>query len=207
MNLHRPNNALLALATVASCAVMAGPATASTHVVKRASMSLEGATPRHHAKAADDCGDVNARAGQTSERALAASTVCLLNQERTSRGLRALRVNGKLSAAAQDHTDDMVRRHYFDHISKSGSQPSDRIRSKGYLSGARSWMVGENLAWGSGSLSSPAKIVDAWMHSPGHRANILTSRYREIGIGVDSGAPVRVSSPAATYTTTFGQRN
>ena len=101
----------------------------------------------------------------------------------------------------------MVRRHYFDHTSKSGSVPASRIRGTGYMSGARSWMIGENLAWGSGSLSSPAKIVDAWMHSPGHRANILPSRFREIGIGVDFGAPVRVSGPAATYTTTFGQRS
>jgi uncharacterized protein YkwD len=207
MNLHRPHTALLALATVASCAVMAAPASAS-HTVKRASMTLEGAHhARHPAKAADDCGDVTARAGEASESALASSTVCLLNRERTSRGLRALRLNSRLSAAAQDHTDDMVRRHYFDHTSRSGSVPVSRIRGKGYLSGARSWMIGENLAWGSGSLSSPAKIVDAWMHSPGHRANILTSRFREIGIGVDFGAPVRVSSPAATYTTTFGQRS
>ncbi|HEV3002144.1 MAG TPA: CAP domain-containing protein, partial [Solirubrobacteraceae bacterium] len=69
------------------------------------------------------------------------------------------------------------------------------------------WSVGENIAWGSGTLSSPAGIVAAWMASPGHKENLLNPTYREIGIGIVPGSP---RSPemagAATYTTDFGTR-
>ena len=75
------------------------------------------------------------------------------------------------------------------------------------MRGARSWTVGENLAWGSGTRSTPREIVNAWMKSPGHRANILQRRFREIGIGVVFEAPHGSSSTAATYTTTFGARS
>ncbi len=190
------------MAALLAIAVMATPATASSRSALRASISLE--KPR--AKASSDCGQADALAGQASEAALASSTVCLLNRERTSRGLRSLRVNDRLSAAARQHTEDMVHRRYFAHDSRSDGTSVDRIRRSGYLSGARSWMIGENLAWGSGTRSTPRNIVDAWMHSPGHRRNILTGRFREIGIGVASRAPGPVSAAAATYTTTFGQR-
>ena len=99
----------------------------------------------------------------------------------------------------------MVRRDYFSHTSPSGASFVDRIRRSGYLSGAFTWMVGENLAWGAGSMSSPAQTVRAWMRSPGHRENILTGRFVHIGIGIARGAPASVGGiPAATYTTDFG---
>ena len=71
----------------------------------------------------------------------------------------------------------------------------------------RSWLVGENLAWGTHSRSTPQQAVTNWMDSPGHRANILKRRFREIGIGVVFHAPTgRTDRVAATYTTTFGYR-
>ncbi len=197
-----------ALSALLLCGLAAGPAEARSH--KMASFSLEQPAKkkqRSKARSSDDCANAGARAGQVSEDALADSTLCLLNEERTSRGLRALRVNRRLSAAASQHTNDMVRRGYFSHTSRSGSDMSDRIRRQGYLSGARSWMLGENLAWGSGGRSTPRRIVQAWMASPGHRHNILTARFREIGIGVADSAPVATSSRGATYTTTFGSRS
>jgi uncharacterized protein YkwD len=198
----------MALAALLVLAVMAAPATASSRYAKRASFTLEGPAVHHKspAKSSDSCGESDARAGTVSDRELASATVCLLNRERTSRGLRALGLNNRLSAAAQRHTDDMVRRRYFAHESRSDGSTVGRIRSAGYLSGARSWMIGENLAWGSGSKGTPRQIVVAWMNSPGHRRNILTGRFREIGIGVESRAPTGEFSSAATYTTTFGQR-
>ena len=202
---RRPNILPTALSAFALLAVAAAPAEAA----KMASMTLERptATIKPQARTAGGCENVTARAGQVPESALAASTVCLLNVERSQRGLRALRVNGRLSAAAQQHTGDMVRRRYFSHTSRSGSGMGDRIRRQGYLSGARSWMIGENLAWGSGERSTPRSIVRAWMNSPGHRRNILTGRFREIGIGVVDQAPVRTANRGATYTTTFGSRS
>ncbi len=204
MNL-RPHNILpTAVSALAILAVAAGPAQAR----KVASFTPEGpgAAVKKQARTAASCDNTGARAGEVSESALASSAVCLLNVERTSRGLRALRVNGRLSAAAQQHTDDMVRRRYFSHTSRSGNDMGDRIRRQGYLSGARSWMIGENLAWGSGERSTPRSIVRAWMNSSGHRHNILTARFREIGIGVSDSAPQATANRGATYTTTFGSR-
>jgi uncharacterized protein YkwD len=81
-----------------------------------------------------------------------------------------------------------------------------RIKRTGYLNGARSWQVGENIAWGEESLATPAAIVDAWMKSPGHRANILNGSYDEIGISADGGRPGEARHDnAATFTTDFGR--
>jgi uncharacterized protein YkwD len=80
----------------------------------------------------------------------------------------------------------------------------DRIRRSGYLRGARSWTVGENIAWGSGSRSSVRAIVNAWMNSSGHRANILSRSFRAVGIGIAYRTPANTGG--ATYTTDFGRR-
>jgi uncharacterized protein YkwD len=102
----------------------------------------------------------------------------------------------------------MVSARFFDHTSPSGSSMVDRIRRTGYTKRARSWALGENIAWGSGSLATAAEIHRGWMHSPGHRANILQRSFREIGIGIETGLPVRLSAAqsGATYTTDFGFR-
>jgi uncharacterized protein YkwD len=83
-----------------------------------------------------------------------------------------------------------------------------RVRSTAYLASANGWALGENIAWGAGSLATPTATVRAWMHSAGHRHNILTGRFSEIGIGVVPGAPVALPADmnAATYTTDFGTR-
>lgn len=132
------------------------------------------------------------------------ATVCLLNRERQRRGLRALRVNNRLSRAALSHTRDMVKRRYFDHVSPTGRDLTDRVTVAGYVSRAERWEVGENLAWGIGGLATPRSIVAGWMRSPGHRHNILDRRFREIGIGVIDGSGR--AATAAVYTTTFGYR-
>jgi uncharacterized protein YkwD len=153
------------------------------------------------------CANATAMPGQASEAVLSKATVCLLNRERTSRRMRGLRVNRRLSRAALAHTRDMVEKRYFEHVSKSGADVVDRLLSTGYLGRVRSWLVGENLAWGTHSLSTPRQTVTSWMNSPGHRANILKRRFREIGIGIVFHAPARTSDRvAATYTTTFGYR-
>lgn len=124
------------------------------------------------------------------------ATLCLLNAERRKHHLRPLRENRKLDSAARGHSRSMVRHHYFGHGDFAG-----RIRRAGY----HGWTLGENIAWGSLQWSTPAAIVKMWMHSPGHRANILRPQFREIGIGIAVGAPERGVSGAATYTTDFGK--
>jgi uncharacterized protein YkwD len=154
---------------------------------------------------ASACGAADARPGQVSVRQLGLATRCLVNRERARRGLRRLRENRRLSLAARRHARDMALRNYFSHQSLSGATFLDRIRRTGYLRGASYWTVGENIAWGEGRLASPREIVRAWMGSPGHRANILARRFRNIGLGVARGAPVG-GADGGTYVHTFGAR-
>ena len=101
----------------------------------------------------------------------------------------------------------MVRHGYFAHDSRSGAPFTSRIKAAGYLGGARSWRAGESLAWGRGTRATPRAIVRAWMDSPPHRANILGRRFRDLGIGVAAGAPVREGGGSeATYVHDFGVR-
>jgi uncharacterized protein YkwD len=164
-----------------------------------------GAAPAAHATRA--CDSAKAVPSKAAKRTIVRATLCLLNAQRSRHGLRPLRINRRLSAAARRHADDMARHKYFDHTSQSGATFIDRIRDAGYLRGAHSWTVGENIAWGTGRLSSPSAIVRAWMNSPGHRANILNARFREIGLGVAYEARIRGRwTPAGTYATDFGAR-
>ena len=158
------------------------------------------------ASAAKPCANAHALPGEVDRKALSKSTLCLVNKQRKRRGMRKLRNNKRLSRAAQVHAQDMVRRQFFSHDSPSGASVVDRIKRVGYLSSTRAWSVGENIAWGSGSQSTPKKIVRAWMNSPGHRKNILTRKFREIGIGIAVGAPSGRSSESATYVHDFGMR-
>ena len=164
------------------------------------------ATGAPAASGAQACNSASSTPASASQRTLKSATLCLLNNERSARHMKRLRLNGRLSRASRRHADDMVRRHYFSHDSPSGTDFVQRIQRTGYLKSAGSWLVGENLAWGSVSRSTPESIVGAWMDSPGHRANILNRRFREIGIGVTFGAPEGVDGPSATYATDFGTR-
>jgi uncharacterized protein YkwD len=134
-----------------------------------------------------------------------AATLCLLNAERGAAGLPPLSAQLQLRAAALDHSRDMVERRFFDHVNPDGTDAHQRIASTGYRvpSGGAS---GENIAYGEGARSTPAEIVAGWMASPGHRANILRSRFDEIGIGIEPRTVERspYDAAGATYTTTFG---
>lgn len=134
--------------------------------------------------------------------AAAAATLCLLNQERADRGLGALSESAPLRKAADKYASDMVDRRFFDHVSPGGGTFMDRIKAAGWTPSG-SWTAGENIAWGSGSLATPASIVDGWMHSAGHRANILNGAFTQIGIGIAGGAPQAGVGDAGTYVTDF----
>ena len=159
------------------------------------------------ASAASACQAASAKPAQAGKRAIVRATLCTINAERGRHGLSPLRLNRRLSRAAAAHAGDMDSRNYFAHDSLDGGSFVDRIRRAGYLNGAKSWTVGENIAWGSQRRGAPRMITQMWMNSPGHRANILSSSFREIGIGVSYGAPVSgLGAPAATYATDFGAR-
>jgi uncharacterized protein YkwD len=149
------------------------------------------------------CASASATPASVAKRTVIRATLCTLNAERARHGLPRLKLNKKLSAAARRHARDMVRRDYFAHDSLGGGSFVDRIRRTGYLRGAGTWTVGENLAWGSHGGAAPRAITQMWMNSPGHRANILSPAFREVGIGLALGAP-GAGGPAATYATDFG---
>jgi uncharacterized protein YkwD len=102
----------------------------------------------------------------------------------------------------------MVAHRYFAHDSRSGARFSVRIARSGWMAERRRWRVGENLAWGSGEEATPNAVVDGWMHSGPHRRNLLRRGFRDLGLGVVVGSPVRMSRGpgAATYVTHFGLR-
>ena len=156
------------------------------------------------ASAAGGCHAANASVSKAAKRALVRATLCVVNSQRVRNHLRPLRLSRKLSRAARRHSRAMAHRRFFSHTSLSGASFVDRIRSTGYLARARSWSVGENIAYGSGGRATPRAIGGAWMNSPGHRANILSSSFRAIGIGIALGTPV--GRGGATYTTDFGRR-
>jgi uncharacterized protein YkwD len=154
------------------------------------------------AHASAHCAWANMNPNDLTQKQAAHATLCLLNNQRRSHGIKKLHENNDLDQASQRHANDMSRRNYFAHGDFAG-----RIRSAGYLSGAsRGYTIGENIAWGSWDYATPASIVNAWMHSPGHRANILNGRFHEIGLGVARGAPVSGQSHGGTYVTDFGTR-
>ncbi len=112
---------------------------------------------------------------QSSDLSLAEQVVDLTNQERTQNGLEPLAFNTQLAIASRRHARRMARQDFVSHIGLDGSTPSDRAIAAGYPVGA-----GENV--GAGYDTAEA-IVEGWMDSPGHRANILNADYTEIGVG------------------------
>ncbi|MFE6593557.1 CAP domain-containing protein [Streptomyces sp. NPDC057781] len=109
-----------------------------------------------------------------------AEVVELTNRERIRAGLPALTVDARLTHAAQAHSADMVARDFYSHTDPDGGKPWDRAAA----AGATRRTVGENIACGQ---RSPADVVEGWMNSPGHRANILKGDFTHIGIGLAGG--------------------
>jgi uncharacterized protein YkwD len=140
-----------------------------------------------------------------------AATACLVNRERVRHGRAPLRVNRLLRRSATAYAREMVADTFFAHVTPGGLSFRDRTR-RGllgrYVRGARRWVLGENLAWGGGEEATPNAVVDGWMHSGPHRRNLLRRGFRDLGLGVVVGSPVRMSRGpgAATYVTHFGLR-
>ncbi len=131
--------------------------------------------------------------------------LCLHNQIRAEKGLPLLRENARLRKAALGHSNTMVNEGYFDHTSPNGDTFVDRILSARYAKRNDAWTLGENLAWGTGDLSTPTGIMQSWMNSSGHKANILKKAYREVGIGIRLGVPSD-SGVGATVSAEFGAK-
>jgi uncharacterized protein YkwD len=97
-----------------------------------------------------------------------------MNQARITHGLRPLRADGRLERAARSHSSRMLRTGTFFHGAFAA-----RIRR----AGVRAPRMGENLAWGQGSYALAQAMVQMWLASPAHRANLLHPGYRTVGVG------------------------
>jgi uncharacterized protein YkwD len=132
-----------------------------------------------------------------------------INAIRAGHGLRPLTISAPLSAAAEQHSSQMARLGYFSHSSAGGGSMGSRVGHYYSARGHRSWAVGENLLWSSPSIAA-ASALDLWMHSPGHRANILNGEWHEIGLSAvhaNSAPGVYGGSPVTIVTTDFGARS
>ena len=170
--------ALLSLCLVLAVAVAAAPATA-----------------RH------DAADVTRVAD------LERGVLAQINELRRSHGLRALRANAGLAAAASAHSTAMARRGFFAHESADGTEFWRRI-SRYYPRRRSSWSVGENLLWSSPSIDA-AGSLRMWLNSPPHRKNLLSPQWREVGLSAvhAESAPGVFNGAAVTILTAdFGTR-
>lgn len=127
--------------------------------------------------------------GRASEATIRARVVDLVNVARskarrcgTERFAAAppLRISRALTDAAEGHARDMARKRYFEHRGRNGSEPKDRVRRAGY----ESRLTGENIALGPDSAE---EVVAGWLASPGHCANIMDERFKDIGVGLATG--------------------
>ncbi len=161
-------------------------------------MAVATLTPTVGAAAAPArCQGADARAGGASLQTMRAAVLCLVNHERTTRGLPAFAASGQLNRAAQHWTDTMVHTDRFTH--GSGNAFANRISATGY----RWQAAGENIATG---YPTPRAVVAGWMASTGHCHNILNPTFRDIGIA-ENESPVRgFASGPATWTQDFGLR-
>ncbi|MGH3071764.1 MAG: CAP domain-containing protein [Gaiellaceae bacterium] len=145
----------------------------------------------------------------TAANGLETEVLAELNVVRRKHGLRPLRLSRPLGSAADAHSRAMGSQGFFAHDSRDGTAFWKRVERYYGPGGYDTWSVGENLLWSSGRLTA-ARAVQLWMGSPGHRKNILTPRWREIGLSA-----LRVASAPGVYggrdvvivTTDFGVRS
>ncbi|MDT7782635.1 MAG: hypothetical protein QOF58_1054 [Pseudonocardiales bacterium] len=108
------------------------------------------------------------------------TVIWLVNHVRARAGLPRLRYDDRLRVAARKHSRDMARRDFCEHVNPDGVTPAQRMSKAGYPNPG-----GENVARGQ---SGPHAVMNAWMASPSHRANILNPDFVTIGVGVDLSA-------------------
>ncbi|OEJ62174.1 RNA polymerase [Streptomyces agglomeratus] len=117
----------------------------------------------------------------TAPSSFAQQVTALVNTERAENGCGPVSQNSRLDTAAARHSADMAARDFFDHTNPDGAGPGERITAAGY-----GWSTyGENIARGQ---QTPAEVMESWMNSSGHRANILNCSFKEIGIGKHEGS-------------------
>jgi uncharacterized protein YkwD len=140
---------------------------------------------------------------------LESGVLAQINQVRAQHGLGPLRLSAKLSAAARAHSNQMAADGYFAHESADGAAFWKRVKQFYSSSPWGYWSVGENLLWSSPDVS-PSEALRLWMGSPEHRKNVLTARWKEIGVSavhVTAAPGVFKGLDVTIVTTDFGVRH
>ncbi|WP_369242538.1 CAP domain-containing protein [Streptomyces sp. R21] len=137
-------------------------------------------TPSKPGKTATKAPKTTAPVTVSAEAAASAEVLKLVNVERSKVGCSPVSANSALSDLASAFSEDMAARGFFDHTDPSGASPWDRAAKAGITS-----LGGENIARGQ---ADAAAVMDAWMNSPGHRANILNCDFKTLGVGVHMGS-------------------
>jgi uncharacterized protein YkwD len=184
-------------------AVIAMPRTACPLIVAVAAL----ATCAAPARAA--CEDADLQASQATADRVAGALRCVINEERAAVGRQPLAASGHLDRSAAGHSADMVRHGYLAHEREGRPTLAARVRAAGYFDGAATALFSENIGVAAIGGATARVLLDAWMQSPDHRANILHPMFRDIGIGTAFAQPDPAFYPdnaALVVTTDFGQR-
>lgn len=161
------------------------------------------ALPRASAAASTRCKGANVQPANGGLPLARRATLCLINRERTRRGLRLVHSDRLLKRAATLHTRAMIREGFFSHVGRDGSDMATRILRLGWPSPPGPWELGENLGYGADALATPKAMIRTWMDSTPHRANLLDPRFDRVGIAIALGTPGDPRT-GATFTTDYG---
>ena len=137
------------------------------------------------------------------------ATLCLLNRERRAARLVPLRFSAALDRSAAFHSIEMVRYHFLAHEEPGHPTLLARIRGYGFFDGVADGLYAENVGAGATSNGTAQALMDAWMASPPHRANVLYPKFRKVGIAAvlaPKDPAFFADYPSTVYTTDFGRR-
>jgi uncharacterized protein YkwD len=130
--------------------------------------------------------------------------LCLTNYARAHSGLKRLVGNAMLNQAGEAKLNADVSCGEFTHT--PCSKPFDVVFAA-YLTGARSYALGENIAWGTGSFATPRQTMNAWLHSSEHLQNILSPAFHQLGIGYLAGQTFQGMTGATLWSQEFATRS
>jgi uncharacterized protein YkwD len=158
------------------------------------------------APSAGGCAGATANPTAANVAQSSAAVLCLVNVQRVSRGLKAVRNSGLLARTATSASGDMVRLNYFAHVSPTGMNLKKRAAKVGYRGIGGPATLGEVLAFGSDTDATPAALVQMLMDDPAHRAVMLDRRFRDAGVGLAIGDPLGGAGSGSTLSIDFGKR-
>jgi uncharacterized protein YkwD len=169
----------------------------------------QGALAAEQSEAAAACADADLVPAADNLDRVEAATLCLINRERRAAQLVALRFSAALDRSAAFHSIEMVRYHFLAHEAPGHPPLLTRIRGYGYFDGVADGLYAENVGAGATTNGTAHALMDAWMASPPHRANVLYPKFRKVGIAAvlaPRDPAFFADYPSTVYTTDFGRR-